>query len=139
MGIFVLIGQWLFARLPFCSLVGALVGVTAGSFLGLTLDAIHPPGLTPTAIILAGLLLAVLGWIVVVVLLGIWMRYGAAQIAAAAAVNALITAILTVLINNIVRQAVLAPALGILTGILVGAILCRFCMPSQTKLLERRG
>ncbi len=139
MGAFVLIGQWLFARLPFCSLVGALVGVTAGAFLGLTLDVIPPPGLSSTAIILTGLLLAVLGWIVVVVLLGVWMRYGVAQIAAAAAINALLTAILTVWINNLVRQAVLAPALGILVGILVGAILCRLCSPSQTKPLERRG
>ena len=129
MGAFVTLGQWLFGRLPFCSLVGALVGVTAGSLLGLTLDSFPPQGLPPAAVIAAGLMLGGFGWIVVIIFMGVWMRYGVGQIWAPAAVNAALTGVLTVLINLLVRQAVLAPALGIVIGILVGAILCRFCPP----------
>lgn len=131
MGVFVALGQWLFGRLPFCSLVGAFVGVTAGSILGLTLDAVPSQGLPPSAPVALGLLLGGFGWIVVLVFMGLWMRYGIAQIWAPAAINAALTGIVTVLVNLLVRQMVLAPAIGILSGILVGAILCRFCPPAR--------
>ena len=136
MQILILLGQWLFGRLPFCSLVGALVGVVAGGFLGLTLPAIAPAMLPPLMVLEAGLVLAVGGWIAVIVVFGVWLRYGVAQIWAPAAVNAVLTAVLTVEVNNIVRLPVLAALIGLLVGVLVGLILCRFC-PQPDKASAR--
>lgn len=129
MTIFALIGQWLFGKLPFCSLTGAIVGLVAGAFMGLTLPAIAPPGLTLAGIVEAGLMLAVAGWIAAVVILAFWARYGLGQVAAPAALNAVLTAVLTVWLNSIIKLPALATLVGLAVGILVGLLLCRLCPP----------
>ena len=125
----VLLGQWLFGRLPFCCLVGAIAGAVAGAFMGLILPAIPPGAVTWAHTVEAGLMLAVAGWIAVLLIVGVWARYGVTQIWAPAAVNTVLTAILTVWVNELVRVAWLATIIGILAGVLVGLILCRLCPP----------
>src|SRR6185369_1386896 len=98
-----LLGQLLFGKLPFCSLIGGTVGVIAGSFLGLTMDAMMPGGLSAIQIVEAGLILSLVGWITVLVVFGLWLRYGLAQLWWPAAINAVLTAILTVWVNNLVH------------------------------------
>jgi hypothetical protein len=123
----VLLGQWLFGRLPFCALVGAIAGAVAGAFMGLILPAIPPGPVTWAHTVEAGLMLAVAGWFAVLLIVGVWARYGVAQIWAPAAVNAVLTAILTVWVNELIRLPWLATIIGILAGVVVGLILCRLC------------
>jgi hypothetical protein len=129
MPLFTFLGQVLFARLPFCSKIGAIAGAVAGALMGMAMGAIVPGGLTMAGIFEAAGMLAVAGWITVLILVGVWLRYGLAQIWAPAALNALLTALLTVWVNNLVRLPWAATLLGILAGVLVGAILCRLCGP----------
>ncbi|TMI99383.1 MAG: hypothetical protein E6G97_22585 [Alphaproteobacteria bacterium] len=126
---FLLIGQLLFGKLPFCSLIGGTVGVIAGSFLGLTMDAIMAGPLSWVQIVEIGLILALVGWITVLIVFGLWLRYGLAQLWLPAAINALLTAILTVWVNELVHITVLAPIIGLVIGLLIGIILCWFCPP----------
>jgi hypothetical protein len=129
MKLLVLLGQLLFGKLPFCSVVGGVIGVLVGTFMGLS-EAALSPGMPPLASIISNsLLLALLGWIFVVALFGVWLHYGVAQIAPPAAVNAILTSFLTVWLNLMLRMPVLATPVGLLAGILVGLILCRFCRP----------
>ena len=129
MPLFTFLGQVLFARLPFCAKIGAIAGAVAGALMGMAMGAIVPGGLTPAGIFEAAGMLAVAGWVTVLVLVGVWLRYGLAQLWAPAALNALLTALLTVWINNVVRMPWAATLLGILSGVLVGLILCRLCGP----------
>src|SRR5438067_216631 len=126
---FVLLGQLLFGKLPFCSLVGGMIGVVVGTLMGLSeavLGQVMPP---MTSILTNSLLLALVGWITVVVVFGLWLHYGLIQIALPAVVNAVLTSFLTVWLNLLIQLPWLAALVGLLVGILVGLILCRFCRP----------
>lgn len=126
---FSLLGQLIFGKLPFCSLVGALIGIVAGTLLGISqpaLGAVMPP---LNEVFTNSLLLALIGWITVVIVFGVWLRYGVATIAPPAAVNAIITAFLTTWLDLKIHQPAISPLLGMLVGILVGLILCLFCRP----------
>jgi hypothetical protein len=129
MQLFILLGQALFGQLPFCSLVGGTVGVIAGSFLGLTMDAIMAGPLSWVQIVEVGLILALVGWVTVLIVFGLWLRYGLAPLWLPAAINAVLTGILTVWVNSIVHVTIFAPLLGLAIGLMVGLILCRFCPP----------
>jgi len=119
----------LLGKLPFCSLVGALAGIIAGTLLGLS-EAALPAGMPAIADLLKmTLVLGLLGWLADILVFGIWLRYGIAQIAPPALPNALLTALLTVWINLLVRMPAIAVPLGFLAGVLVGWVLCRFCRP----------
>jgi hypothetical protein len=119
----------LFEKLPFCSIVGALAGVVVGTLLGLSVAAL--PGGTPSLgdIVATAVVLGLLGWFAIILVFGVWLRYGIAQIAPPALPNALLTALLTVWINFSIRMPAIAVPIGMLAGILVGLALCRFCRP----------
>lgn len=123
------LGQLIFGKLPFCSLIGAMIGIVAGTLIG-----ISQPGLGAVmpalgAVFINSLLLALIGWTTVVIVFGIWLHYGLATIAPPALVNAIITAFLTTWLDLKLHQPALSPLLGMLVGILVGLILCQFCRP----------
>jgi hypothetical protein len=123
------LGQLIFGKLPFCSLVGAMIGIVAGTLLGLSqpaLGAVMPP---LNEVFTNSLLLALVGWITVVIVFGVWLHYGIAAIAPPAAVNAIITAFLTTWLDLKVHHPSISPLLGMLVGILVGLLLCQFCRP----------
>jgi hypothetical protein len=125
----ILLGQLLFGKLPFCSVVGGLIGVIVGTLMGLS-EHVLAPTVPPVAVIFTNSLLpALAAWIVVMIVVGVWLHYGLAQIAVPAAVNAVITSFLTVWLNLIIQLPWLATLLGLLIGILVGLILCQFCRP----------
>ena len=126
---FVLLGQLLFGKLPFCSLVGGMIGVIVGTFMGLTQDSLGAAMPPLSDVLVHSLLLAVIAWAFVVLLFGVWLRYDIAQIAAPALVNAVLTSFFTMWLNLLIRVTWLAPLIGLVVGILIGLILCRFCRP----------
>jgi hypothetical protein len=134
MGAMVKLAGLLFGKLTFCALNGALVGVLAGFLFGAHLLE-HPTHiLTPAEILQIAVILTLICWFVVLVIVGLWLHYGARAIAAALLLNALLTVVLTVWLNNMIRIPEIAGLIGLLVGILVGTVLCRFCrrFPERT-------
>ena len=130
MRVFVLIGQLIFAKLPFCAGPGAVVGALAGFVSALALLGQMLPT-TPQNVVVMGLLCGLLGFVFILVVYGIWLRYGVGVIFWPALLNALTTSILTVGSNNLLKLPAIAGWLGLLIGILVGSILCRWCRNSD--------
>lgn len=120
----VALGRLLFGKLSLCALAGALVGAGAGGVLGLYLVGVPSPALSAGQILQLGALLGLLGWLVVLLIIGLWLRYGARRIALPSFVTAMFTAVLTVYFNLLVGQPVLATLVGLVVGILVGTVLC---------------
>jgi hypothetical protein len=119
----------LFGKLSLCSLSGGIAGVIAGFFFSLLLMYLVATATTlpPAVLLRVALILALLGWLTLLLIIGLWLRYGMAAIAGQTLINALITSLLTVYVNNLIRLPALAPLIGLLLGILVGFILCRYC------------
>ena len=124
------LGIW---RRSVCAASGAIAGGLAGFLFGLLL--VDQPGiaLSLADIVLMGALLGILGWVAILVVVGLWLHYGPSAIAAPAFVNALLTSILTVAIDAWLRVAVLCVFVGLLVGTLVGALLCSLCAPRREK------
>jgi len=127
LGAFIAFATVLFGRFSFCAKVGAIVGIIAGSFFALLQGMTPGVSYPPPELLLIGAALALLGWLFVLLAVGVWLRYGAAAIAAPALLNALVTAILTVFVGNFVQQPALDWLIGLLIGLVVGALLCRWC------------
>ena len=120
----------LFGRLSFCALNGALIGAVVGFLFGL-LQVEHTQPLSLPEVLATGSMLGLVGWIFVLVVVGMWLHYGSSVIFWPALVNALLTGLLTAWVNNVVRNQVLATLIGILVGLLIGTLLCRFCGRDQ--------
>lgn len=116
-----------FARLPFCSLPGAVAGSFAGFIV--TLFMLEHPDLvlTPQEQVLLALMIGVTAWLLILLLYGMLLQYGVAAILWPALLNALLSALLTVFVNLWLGRPEVASVLGLLIGVLVGALLCRFC------------
>ena len=127
MGALVALARVLFGRLSFCALNGGLVGAIAGLLFGLLQGEFPNQPLAIGELLPIALLLGLVGWVVVLVVVGMWIHYGAAAVAWPALLNALLTALLTVWLNNLLLRPELASLIGLLVGILVGTILCRLC------------
>lgn len=117
----------LFGRIPFCGLNGGIMGIIVGFLFGL-LRFEHPDAnFSVSEIIVVILTLILVSWAFTLLVVGVWLRYGAGKIALPALVNAAITGTLTVLGNMLLKSTVLAVPLGWLIGIVVGAVLCWLC------------
>lgn len=116
-----------FARLPFCSLPGAVAGSFAGFIV--TLFMLEHPDLTlsPQEQVLLGLMIGITAWLLILLLYGMILQYGIGAIMWPSLLNALLSALLTVFVNLWLARPPIASVLGLLIGILVGALLCRFC------------
>lgn len=127
MAALVKLAGWLFGKLGVCALNGALVGALAGFLYGAVLQehATHMP--TTAELLQMVALLTITCWLVVLLIVGLWLHYGASAIAWPLLLNAFVTVLLTVWINNLVRLPDIAGLIGLLVGILVGFVLCRFC------------
>ena len=117
----------IFGRLPFCSLVGLVIGSIAGSLFGVF--QFQSPLLTLTwqQVLVGGMLLGAVGFLYVLLLFGLWLRFGVGQIFLPALANGLITGVLTVAVNNLLHFPRVGAIVGLIIGILVGAALCWFC------------
>ena len=126
MKLFVLLGRAIFAKLPFCARPGAVVGALTGFICTLALlGEMLPTG--KKNLFIMGILCGVLGFVFVLMIYGIWLRYGVATIFWPALLNSLITSLLTVWVNNLLKVASMAGWVGLLIGLLIGWILCRWC------------
>ena len=119
----------LFGKLSYCSRSGALAGLVAGFFCALALlQLAETPVSIPAAdLFKGGLALGLLAWVVLLLVVGVWLRYGLRQVALFALIISVITAVFTVFINYAIQIPVLAVPIGLLVGILVGLLLCWFC------------
>jgi hypothetical protein len=116
-------------RMTFCGQVGAIAGALVGMFFGLAQaehgdDTVSFGRLVASAAIAAGI-----GWAAVLLVVGVWLRYGARTIALPSLVTVAVTSFLTVLFNDLADEPILASLIGIATGLLVGAVLCLLCLP----------
>jgi hypothetical protein len=115
----------LFATLTVCMAAGGIVGTIAGVVYGLVRDDFtsRPAG----KLLLGALILAGVGWAVVLFVIGVLFRYGVLSIALPSLVTALLTAIATVFLVDLDGLWTVGALLGLVVGLLIGAILCELC------------
>jgi len=95
--------------------------------MGFVLAPPATPLLTASEVLKASSALGILGWIVLLVVIGAWLHYGFSQIAVPALINALITAFFTVFLCNKIHVAIICTVLGLFVGTLIGWLLCLLC------------
>jgi hypothetical protein len=127
MGALFAFAKALFGKLPWCSLAGGLAGVITGFIFSLFQVQNPTIVLTLQEVLLIAVVLALVAWLFLLLVIGIWLKYGVGPIALQTFVTALLTAIATVYLNNIIKLPYLAVILGWLIGILIGYLLCLFC------------
>jgi uncharacterized membrane protein YeaQ/YmgE (transglycosylase-associated protein family) len=110
-----------------CAAAGAMVGGFAGVVMGLLLSPPHAFTLTASETWKAGLLLGLVGWVILLIVFGLWLHYGMSQIAGPSLLNALLSAVLTVWVCRALHVPILDTLIGLLVGTLVGWILCQLC------------
>ena len=114
-------------RRSLCAAAGAMVGGFSGAVMGLFLSAPNPLTLTAAETWKVGLILGLVGWVILLIVLGLWLHYGISQIAWPSLFNALLSAVLTVWVCRAVHFPVLDTLIGLLVGTLVGWVLCQLC------------
>lgn len=118
-------GSRLLARANICSRMGAFVGVVVGLLFTLVLGQAPATPTTEQAVRI-GLLLAAVGFVLVLLLFGVWERYGVGAVLVPAAVVSLLTAVLTAIVLARVGAAEpWGPLVGLVVGLAVGALVCR--------------
>jgi hypothetical protein len=115
-----------------CAASGALAGGFTGSVLGLLLSPPNAITLTASEALRAGVILGLVGWVIILLVVGAWLHYGISQIAAPSLVNAMLSAILTVFVCRAVHFPIADTVLGLMVGTLVGWILCQLCGRFET-------
>lgn len=114
-------------RRSICAVAGAMAGSLAGMVMGL-LQSEMPPGVMSAADAWkASFALSVTGWVVILIVLGLWLHYGVSQIAWPALANSLLSATFTVFVCRALHIAFLDTILGLLIGTLIGYLLCLLC------------
>ena len=133
----VALSRMLFGWMSLCAASGALIGSTAGLILAGLISEFPDIAMTARTVAVAWALLALVGWLVVLLVVGGWLRYGARRVALAALVNALLTTLLVTLANLAIRQVVLAVPGGFVIGAIVGTLLCLVCgSPTNIKAVR---
>lgn len=114
-------------RLSLCTIVGGCSGAFVGMIFGLA-QLEHPDAaVSPGDLVVIALAGALTIWLILLLVLGLWLRYGVRAIAAQTLVNSFITAFLTVLICDALETPMLSSLIGLVVGIAVGSLLCMLC------------
>ncbi len=116
----------LLASMSVCAAAGAIDGILTGFIFGLVRDEFSGQPRPVGKLLLGALILAGVGWLVILFVIGILYRYGVWAIALQSLITALITSIATVFVVNAHLQAVGA-LIGLLIGLIVGSLLCLLC------------
>ncbi|PYS99107.1 MAG: hypothetical protein DMF63_13640 [Acidobacteria bacterium] len=127
MGALLAFAKLFFGKLPWCSLAGGLAGVVTGFVF--SLFQIQNPTiiLTMPQIVQIAAVLGLVSWLFLLLVIGVWLKYGIKSIALQTFVTAFLTAFFTVYLSNLLNLPYLTVILGLLAGILIGYILCLFC------------
>jgi hypothetical protein len=125
---FALLAQWLAERLrPIgaCGQAGVIVGMIVGGLLGLH-DFIEG-GIAVSAndLLAYWLLLAIFGWIVLLAIFTLFVRWSLGSVIVPTFVNALLVTGLTLLVVVTGGLYPIAFFVGLLMGLLVGSLLCQ--------------
>jgi acid phosphatase family membrane protein YuiD len=127
MGALFAFAKALFGKLPWCSLAGGIAGIITGFIFSLFQVQNPTLVLTLQELLLIAVVLGLVAWLFLLLVIGVWLKYGVGAIALQTFVTALLAAIATVYLNNIIKLPYLAVILGWLVGILIGYLLCLFC------------
>ena len=114
-------------RRSICAASGAMAGGIAGLLFGLAQLGRAKFVIPTPAAFETGILLGFVGWVAILIVVGLWLHYGMRAIAIPALFTSLITAVLTVFIAIALWLSILDVWIGLLVGTLVGAALCRLC------------
>lgn len=112
------------ARLGVCGNAGVAVGIVAGFVLTI-LDLVDGPLATnDSETLVLWLLLAAFGWLLILFLFTVFVRWTLQSVAIPGLVNSLLVTGLTVLVCRAANLFGLAWLVGLLAGILIGFLLC---------------
>lgn len=118
---------WLTAyldRLGVCGNAGIAVGTITGLMMSV-LDLIHGPlSLSDAETFQIWLSLAIFGWLALIFIFTVFVRWTASSVALPALVNSGLVTAVTVLVTRATGLFPLAWLIGMLAGILVGFLLC---------------
>jgi hypothetical protein len=113
--------------IPVCAWAGAIAGVIAGSQFALVEFAIPHVRFSASDLFRLAVLFGLAAWVVLLVITGLWLRYGVRAVVLQSLVNAILTSIIVVFIDNAVNIPALSGILGFFIGMALGAFLCRYC------------
>jgi uncharacterized membrane protein len=114
------------ARLGVCPVVGGAAGAIAGGLTGLV-QVEHAGDFSTRDILVLGLLAGAFVWLLALLVIGLWHRYGVRAIFLPALVTSLLSALLAVWVNDLVDRPGFAGLIGLVLGLLVGLLLCWLC------------
>jgi hypothetical protein len=120
------LGLLLFGRLSFCALMGGLAGAICG-LLFAVIQTGHAPGIfTNQALLYIGLMLGLTAFVLLLLIVGGFCRYGVRAIFVGALLISLVTGVVTTFVSERVGISTITAIVGLLVGIVVGSIFCRF-------------
>lgn len=134
--IFERFGLFLFGRLSFCALIGAIIGAIVAIFLTIY-QLFHPDPISGQEMLVLGLMLGLFALLAVLLVVGVLMNYGAANILPATTLNAILTSVITVFISYKIGEPFSNFLIGIVVGAVVGTLLCRFCDITDPKRIVK--
>jgi len=122
-------------QFPFCSRVGGIAGAIVGLFFGLVQLHLDPAIVfTVGELIGIGVLLGLVGWICVLVIVGIWLHYSVRAVALLGLIISLVSGIVIVVTLNMIGFAPLGMLFGLFIGMLLGALICWILCGKRHKL-----
>jgi xanthosine utilization system XapX-like protein len=119
------LSRWLTAQGK-CALAGVVAGIVVG-FLFEMLQFAQPARFAIADLLRIGLLLGLVGWITVLLFLGLIAGQGDWAMVLPSLLTSVVTGLLTVAIDNALWQPVTSVFVGIIVGFLVGRMLCWAC------------
>ena len=130
----------IYRRSP-CAAAGAIAGGFAGLMIALLeIEYGTAPALTPASMFWGGvLLLTLVGLLIVLVLMGMMLRYGANAIVMPASVTCFLSVLVTVWLLETINFPVVGAPLGIAVGTVIGWILCLVFCGRESSIGVARG
>jgi hypothetical protein len=123
----VTLSRVVFGRFSLCALSAAVVGAFSGMVIGLAVLERPESTLGGVEALRVGLLLGAVGWVIILLVVGLWLHYGVRDIALYALGSSLLTAVISTYACLVIATAELFPIVGLVIGLLIGALLCWIC------------
>jgi hypothetical protein len=118
-------------RLTLCPVIGGIAGAFVGMVFGLVQLGHSSEDLSAIGLLAVAMIAGGSAWGIILVVVGLWLHYGARAIAFPALVTVLITAVLTVYANHALQLPAVAGLVGVAIALVVGFLLCLLCGHSR--------